>query len=400
MLAYLVHLRCEIVAPKTTHQQIRSGAQNLDHASENGKSRDLQVFKELLHLVKGALGVSESVERTCEWRQTGITENELVEAAAVHNVVPLLGQAVEGGEIDLSTESRNWIHAVRHATRAHARFFVDELICILGRFAEQSIPVLCYKGPVMGQLVYSQPGLRPCRDLDLLVPPDQVDRTREVLREDGYRCVPENKWRQSIEFFFKRQYHYSKGEFTFAVDVHTRPVTVEHTFNVCVDELLGRSQDISIYGKPIPTLDAVDHLILACYHGGKEGWSRLSRIVDVAGLLAHDPGLDFHRLSDRIHELRVGRVVKLGLFLAHELFDTPVQAPLRSHIQNPDPAMRRLASDLMNQLVYGETVPRGGAFLNQCRYLFRLHETVGARLRALSMTTANRALLPVLRRLS
>jgi hypothetical protein len=126
----------------------------------------------------------------------------------------------------------------------------------------------------------------------------------------------------------------------------------------------------------------------------------LSRVVDVAGLLVHHPGLDFHLLSERIHEMRVGRIVKLGLYLAHELIGAPVRGPLQAPIEKPEPKMRNLARDLLKQMVYRETDPPGGAFLNQCRYLLRLHETLGARFRAVSMATATRALSPVLRRLS
>jgi hypothetical protein len=349
-------------------------------------------------LVNLALGSTSAYRNG--WGENAISEDELIESAAIHNVVPLLHETVEAGEIDLSTGARNRIQAVSHATRAHARFFVDELIRILALLRERSIPVLCYKGPIIGQIAYSHPGLRPCGDLDLLVPPEEVSGARKVLLEDGYRSVPANKWRQSIEFFLKRQYHLSKGSFTFAVDVHTRPITSEHAFDVSTTTLLDRLHHVNIFDSSVPTLDTIDHLIVACYHGGKEGWNRLSRVVDVAGLLVHHPGLDFHLLNERTQRMGVGRIVKLGLYLAHELIGAPVRGPLQAPIEKPEPKMRNLARDLLKQMVYRESDPPGGAFLNQCRYLLRLHETLGARFRAVSMATATRALSPVLRRLS
>lgn len=50
----------------------------------------------------------------------------------------------------------------------------------------ENIPVLVLKGAVLAHLVYPQPGLRPMRDLDLLVRPSDLGRTRQTLLQLGF----------------------------------------------------------------------------------------------------------------------------------------------------------------------------------------------------------------------
>lgn len=57
---------------------------------------------------------------------------------------------------------------------------------LTGRFRQEGIPFVCLKGMVLREL-YPQPQLRQLSDLDLLIPPEQMDAAAAILEARGYR---------------------------------------------------------------------------------------------------------------------------------------------------------------------------------------------------------------------
>jgi hypothetical protein len=64
---------------------------------------------------------------------------------------------------------------------------VHELGALLDAFEHARLPVIPLKGPVLAEALYRDPAGRPLTDLDLLVPPAEVDRAVELLTRLGYR---------------------------------------------------------------------------------------------------------------------------------------------------------------------------------------------------------------------
>ncbi|WP_272481674.1 nucleotidyltransferase family protein, partial [Rhodothermus marinus] len=62
-------------------------------------------------------------------------------------------------------------------------------------FEATGVPVLFYKGVVLGRMAYGDPALRPASDIDLLVAEPDFDRAEAVVFELGYhRDVPHRGW--------------------------------------------------------------------------------------------------------------------------------------------------------------------------------------------------------------
>ena len=82
------------------------------------------------------------------------------------------------------------LQRLRHdALEATARHLVltGELGRLLTSFRRGHIPVMPLKGPTLAELLYPDPTVRPCCDLDLLIRREDLERTDELLRELGYR---------------------------------------------------------------------------------------------------------------------------------------------------------------------------------------------------------------------
>src|SRR4029079_18015131 len=65
-------------------------------------------------------------------------------------------------------------------------YLTGELARILKMFADQAIPALPFKGPLLAQQAYGNLGLRVFQDLDLLIRPRDVARTLAMLASEGY----------------------------------------------------------------------------------------------------------------------------------------------------------------------------------------------------------------------
>lgn len=90
--------------------------------------------------------------------------------------------------IDALAPETAWI-SLRGLTLRHRRAgaaIAAALGEILPGLESQGIPVLTLKGAALAHLVYSEPGLRPMRDLDLLVRPEDAGRAQDYLCRIGF----------------------------------------------------------------------------------------------------------------------------------------------------------------------------------------------------------------------
>jgi len=73
-----------------------------------------------------------------------------------------------------------------HANRVHGCVLAE----ILTTFQAAGIETLVLKGAALAHLVYPQPGLRPMRDMDLLVSQSQARLAQALLAELGFKALP------------------------------------------------------------------------------------------------------------------------------------------------------------------------------------------------------------------
>ncbi len=79
---------------------------------------------------------------------------------------------------------------IRHRAAAAARY--KALQEIADAFASESLDWVALKGAALMPLIYHTPELRPMRDMDILMPRQQLPRAAKVMRELGYQ-LPESQ---------------------------------------------------------------------------------------------------------------------------------------------------------------------------------------------------------------
>jgi hypothetical protein len=226
---------------------------------------------------------------------------------------------------------------------------VIELAELVEALAASGIRTLPFKGPVFGAQAYGDPSLRVFGDLDLLIATEDVTAALATLDQFGYRSDVADLSPRRM-----RDYHrYNGQDALFAagrMPVEPHWAFAPRTLSMAFDPtpLWARAGRIDVNGKALPCVAPEDALLIACVRGGKEQWSRLSWIADVAALMqAH--ALNWTAILERAGASGLRRMVLLGARLAERLLDATLPEPLPAAII-ADPAVDRLAARVRGAL--------------------------------------------------
>jgi hypothetical protein len=120
--------------------------------------------------------LARAVDRFTAW-------DEIPAAAEHHSLAPLLATHLRAAEIDVPRPVMRQLQALTVRHRHASRVRTEVLGEILAALDAGGIAPLVLKGGALAYLLYPQPGLRPMRDLDLLVCRDEAERAEEVLSD-------------------------------------------------------------------------------------------------------------------------------------------------------------------------------------------------------------------------
>lgn len=226
--------------------------------------------------------------------------------------------------------ARSQLHAEAAGIARRNLLWTGELLRLLHRLQKAGVAALPWKGPALAVRAYGDVGLRSFADLDVLVRRRDARRALELLAAEGYRSplAPLDTLLGCWNACLERQGELALGNPRngIVVDLHWALVPRFFSLPLEVDQLWERRRSLAIFGMTVPDLSPTDSLLTLCIHGGKHRWARLAWLLDTAKLLEASPDLDWPQVISRARALGVERLLRLGLFLAHELLDAPVPA--------------------------------------------------------------------------
>ncbi len=302
----------------------------------------------LLLCARARLG-NDDVERLVELVAQQLDWDWLLRMAYPHRVVPLVYRHLAALSPAVVPEAVR--DTLRARYEAHARDnlrHVRDLLHLLDRFAAHRVAAVPYKGPTVALRCYGDLALRPFRDLDFLVRPDDLATAHQVLVADGYRPWPPRTPRQqtAIRTTWHEDAFWRDDDI---VELHWALAPREFPLPLDLDDVWARLEPLPLGRTPIRTLCAEHLLFVLCTHGAKHCWERLGWICDVAELLRSTPGLDLDGGLERARDLGVHRMVLLAFRLARDLLDAPLPGTVARRVQG-DGAVARLADHVESAL--------------------------------------------------
>lgn len=300
--------------------------------------------------------------------ETGVDWDLVQREAKRHRVLPLLFHALGhlmGDRLPSSVREQSREH--RHGIRIQNTFVIQELGRIAHHFEDEDLPILALKGPTLAQTAYGDIALRQSVDADVLVPKERFSEADGLLKEIGYEYADKRKamtgWRKTLSLYLDGQWEFTQGR-SFALDVHTRLMPPGYSFPPDFQQFWERSRPVRL-GEDVEVqgFSPEDQVLILAHHGVKNQWRALRHVADIAGVIRSEPDLEWNLLLERSRRMGTTRVLKLGLYMAHDLLDTSLPKDVQEWMQEePVRDMSALAKDYLRNrhrtgvLSYGKRV--------------------------------------------
>ncbi len=196
-----------------------------------------------------------------------------------------------------------------------------ELLRLHQVFEAAQILVIPYKGPLLARIAYGSFLRREYLDLDFAVEQKNIPETVAVLESAGY--CPQFDPREAHagqNGFAPGQYSFLSHPHKILAEFHTERTLRYFPIPIDFQDLTGRLMTVEIGGQRLRTFSIEDTLVMLCVHGAKHFWERLGWVLDIATLVAAQP-VDWTLLNRIAAKMESTRVLHLGLYLAHDLFE-------------------------------------------------------------------------------
>ena len=196
------------------------------------------------------------------------------------------------------------LRGVRRRAWCESHYVFRQMSPILGLFQQHGIPTMLLKGAALTLLHYRDFGLRPMRDLDILVPEECAIEAVSLLEAEGWsrKTLPAVKL-TDYYFSYPHSAEFSRGPKE-NFDLHWH-VLYQATFAGADKPFWDVSVPVDLEGYATRALCPTDQLLHACVHG--IGWNNIPpmRWVADAWVVLESSQIDWARLIRIATDCRV-----------------------------------------------------------------------------------------------
>ncbi len=187
----------------------------------------------------------------------------LLQSAQTHRLGPMLHDRL-GHFVSIPIEVRDRLQAMHRKSVLRNLNIYRELVTVTRKLEAEQIPSIALKGAFLARFAYSDPGLRPMRDLDLLVRVDQAVKAFECLKACGYRPMSEG-----LPEAYLSDHHHLPGLISpdgINIELHHRLSAPGGHFPDFGEDIWARSISKMIGGTEVGFLCPEDLLLHLCTH--------------------------------------------------------------------------------------------------------------------------------------
>ncbi|HMK91510.1 MAG TPA: nucleotidyltransferase family protein [Thermoleophilia bacterium] len=257
-----------------------------------------------------------------------------------------------------------------------------QLLSVLRELDEVGVRAVPFKGPVLSQQAYGDPGLRTFWDLDLLLSTDDVLRARDVLAAAGFHGhkTPYDGPADAVLVRMGRHIGLQRAD-GLMVELHDPAGALRggSPFGSAAD-VVGRAGSLELLGRQVPALGEDDLVLLQCTHASKHTWEDLEH---VACLVSAVRGVTrrngWPALLARAAEVGALRKVLVGTILTCLIADDQPPADVVD-VAAAAPPVWALVSAALDVLVWG-SARRSWTNVNYTPWLTRYEDSPAAAVR-------------------
>ncbi len=224
----------------------------------------------------------------------------------------------------LSPEVARECQASWHRLRRQAVIWALERDRLFCRLEEEGLTPVILKGGALQDRFYTEPAERSFGDLDLLLPPGQLQPAHAILGFLGYRAVGTDELREAYR---RHHYHFRFAHPNgFIVEIHwalsRRGISC---FQLDERDFLARAVPTRTAGGHVLRIPSAEDMVLHMASQSEEdAFARFGRLVDLDRVVAATPSLDWAYLQAAARTAGAEVLLGLSLRLAEVLLRTPV----------------------------------------------------------------------------
>ncbi|MGH9510550.1 MAG: nucleotidyltransferase domain-containing protein [Terriglobales bacterium] len=213
-----------------------------------------------------------------------------------------------------------------------------DLVRVVKDFEGRGIRVLAYKGPALAAILDGDLASRQYSDIDLLVHPSDVRRSRAALVALGY--IPHDSFSGRQEKSYVRsgyEYAFDLADGKNALELKWRVVPHFYGIDFDIDGFFKRAATVKVSEHQVRSLCPEDLLLVLCVHAAKHTWAELSLLSDIARLIGSQP-MDWDAVLRDAKRLGVRRILLVNLALVHDLLGGEIPISVLTEVRRKHPA--------------------------------------------------------------
>jgi hypothetical protein len=310
--------------------------------------------------------------------------DELYRSSDIHSIKPQLAKL--SGEISPSLVPGSFkekINDAYHQNLVDQLRYTDEFFRIRYMLEKAGIQIIPFKGFWLAQDAYGNMADREGLDVDVFARLSDLGRIKELMEAAGYTVEAafqpftiEEVSRKSQEYNFNR---IVDGVSSFHIEFHWGICPPQYGLNISLEELQTQTVTGNIQGNELVLFTPSAHFLLVIlHHGGKDRFTRLKQVLDVARLIAIHDDIDWEWVISTARRFNAEKLVYTGIRLAKMLTD--VKLPPEVKVQASDPGTVRLARNRVRALRIA-TGRMNPTVFNFDNWLFRMRSRTGLKTR-------------------
>lgn len=207
-------------------------------------------------------------------------------------------------------------------------YLTKQYVEFLSIFRKDGIACIAFKGPPLGLQAYGDLAIRPFRDFDVIVDPEDFPRVHDLLRAAGYVSEPRDRKAVTDEFMRSKMFrmlsheqtyslaidHLSSPDSVVPVDIHWQ-VAPPYVLSIKFDELLKNCVEQDILGVKVNSIRPELQVIALIAHATKHQWREMKWLVDVKLLAERTPSFKWMEVYEWGSKFSLSKKVDLALLL-------------------------------------------------------------------------------------
>jgi hypothetical protein len=280
-----------------------------------------------LLLARGQLSLA-ARSRALELLASPLRWDLLLARAGAHEVTPLVYRNL--ASLDFSGVPDPVRAQLTDAFRTNAvrsMLFAQELARLLRLLNQAGVPSIPLKGVTLAESLYGDYALRVSSDMDILVPPGDVVRTRRLILGHGYaspfaeKFFAERLVRTGDECCLVRK----QQRLSYVLELHWKLLFASSRNTEAVDDVWAEARPKTFFGVPARTLSPEWELLFLAVHAASHKWMTLKWLIDIDQLCVSGL-IDWQKVKEKADRLELYPVVNATLGACSSLLETPIQA--------------------------------------------------------------------------